>query len=81
MEHEQLEKLSYMHQPITVSSNTCSQTYVQIKYFLVYLQDLIPILAGVIAYISSTSQCTRECFICTYIWLHMFELTFTGWCI
>ena len=35
-----------MHQPVTVSSNTCSQTYVQIKHALAHLQDLIPTLAG-----------------------------------
>ena len=35
-----------MHQPVTVSSNTCSQTHVQIEYSLAHLQDLIPTLAG-----------------------------------
>ena len=25
-------------------------------------------------------KCTqRDCFICTFIWLHVFELTVTGW--
>ena len=40
-----------MHQPVTVSSNACSQMHVQIKRFLAYLQDLIPTLAN-IKYIS-----------------------------
>ena len=53
---EILNHVTIMHQPMTVSSNTCSQTYVQIKHSLANLQDLIPTLAGVIAYISSTSQ-------------------------
>ena len=51
MQLDQLEILSYMHQPETVSSNTCSQVHVQIKHFLAHLQDLIPTLAGVITYI------------------------------
>ena len=46
MQFDQLEILSYMHQPETVSSNTCSQMYVQIKHSLAHLQDLIPTLAG-----------------------------------
>ena len=85
MQLNQLEILSYvtiMHQPVTVSSNTCIQTYVQIKHFLAHLQHLTPTLAVVITYISSTSQksfiCARQCL---YNWLHVFELTVTGWCI
>ena len=46
MRFNQLETLSYMHQPETASSNTCSQMYVQIKHSLAHLQDLIPTLAG-----------------------------------
>ena len=38
--------------------------YVRIKHSLAHLQDSIPTLAG-----------NRECFLYTYIWLHMFELT------
>ena len=62
---------------------------VQIKHSLAHLQDLTSNLAG-IKYISkNTSQSirikscryARECFICTCIWLHVFELTVTGWCI
>ena len=34
MQFDQLEILSYMQQPETVSSNTCSQMYVQIKHSL-----------------------------------------------
>ena len=59
MQLSQLEILNYvtiMQQYVTVSSNTCSQMYVQIKHSLAYLQDLTPTLAGVIIYISSTSQ-------------------------
>ena len=41
--------LTIMHQPVAVSSNICSQMYVQIKHSLVHVQDLIPNLAGVIA--------------------------------
>ena len=37
-----------IHLIVTVSSNTCSQTYVQMKHSLAHLQDLIPTLAGVI---------------------------------
>ena len=58
MQLDQLEILNYYkHEPETVSSNTCSQTYVQIKHSLAHLEDLIPTLAGVIGYISPTSQC------------------------
>ena len=45
-----------IHQPVTVSSNTCNQINVQIKHSLVHLQDLIPTLAGVIAYMFYTYQ-------------------------
>ena len=47
-----------MHQPVTVRSNTCSDKHVEIKYSLVYLQDLISTLADGIAYIFYTSQHT-----------------------
>ena len=59
MQLDQLEILNYvtiMQQYVTVSSNTCSQMYVQIMHYLAYLQDLTPTLAGVTTYISSTSQ-------------------------
>ena len=58
MQLNQLEILSYMHQPETVSSNTCSQMYVATNkaFSIAHLQDLIPTLAGVITYISSTSH-------------------------
>ena len=36
-----------MHQPITDSSNICSQMHVQIQHSLAYLQDLNPTLATV----------------------------------
>ena len=48
MRLNQLEILSYIaiiHQPVT--SNTCGQTYVQIKHSLAHLQDLIPTLADI----------------------------------
>ena len=48
-----------MHQPVTVSSNTCSLMHVQIKHSIAHLQDLIPTLAGVIAYIKA--QCSELC--------------------
>ena len=88
-----------IHQPILasciVNSNTCSQVHIQIKHSLLHLQDLISTLAGVlyIIYILyqpikvgiKSCKCNRECFICTCIWLHVFEstvkLTNTGWCI
>ena len=38
-----------MHQPVTVSSNKCSQMHAQIKYALSHLQDLIPTLVDAIA--------------------------------
>ena len=58
MQLDHLETLSYMyvaimHHPVTVSLNTCSLTHVQIKHSLAHLQDT---LAGVISYISYTSQ-------------------------
>ena len=53
MQLNQLEILSYMQQPVTVSLNTCSQMYVQIKHSLAHLQDLIPTLTDIIV---STSQ-------------------------
>ena len=40
--------------PVAISSNTYSQMLGQIKHFLVLLQDLIPTLADVIAYIFYT---------------------------
>ena len=39
--------VTILHQPVNVSSNTCSQMHVQIKYSLVHPQDLIPTLAGI----------------------------------
>ena len=36
-----------MYQPVTVSSNMCSQMHVQIKHSLAHLQDLIPTLASI----------------------------------
>ena len=62
--------------------------YVQIKHSLAHLQDLIPTLAGVIAYthilyqpkygLNLVCRCARECFIYTFLWLHVFELTLMG---
>ena len=40
----------------TVNSNTCRHMHVQTKHSSTYLQDLIPTLAGVFAYIFCTSQ-------------------------
>ena len=51
--------VTIMHQPVTVSSSTCSQTCVQIKHSLVHLQDLISILAG-IRYISDITSQSRD---------------------
>ena len=48
--------VTIMHQSVTVSSNTCSQMHVQIQHSLAHLQDLIPTLAGIFAYIFYTSQ-------------------------
>ena len=64
MQLDQLEILSYtyvtiMHQPVTVSSNTCNQTCVQIMHSLAHLQDLIPTL-GCIRYISDTTSQSRD---------------------
>ena len=48
------------------------------KHSLAHLQDLIPTLAGVVAYMFipakvgiKSRRCTRECFICTCVWLHV----------
>ena len=48
------------------------------KHSLVHLQDLIPTLAGVIAYMFTPAKVrikscrhARECFICTCVWLHV----------
>ena len=68
-----------IHQPITVSSNMHMQPkHVQMKHSLAHLQDLIPILAGVVAYMFipakvgiKSCRCARECFICTCVWLHV----------
>ena len=78
-----------MHHPITVSSNTCSLTHVQTKHSLAHLQDLLPTLAGNITYNNlipaivriKPCRCARECFICTCVRLHVFELTVKEWCI
>ena len=51
-----LSYVTTIHQPVTVSSNTCSQTNVQIKHSLAHLQDLISTLGGVNAYMFYTSQ-------------------------
>ena len=48
-----------IHQPVTGSSNICSQTHVQMKYSLVHLHDLIPMLAG-IKYISNNTCQSRD---------------------
>ena len=45
-----------MHQPITVSSNTCSQMNLQIKHSLTHLQDLILTFAGIKYICKHTSQ-------------------------
>ena len=47
--------VTIMHQPVTVSSNICSQMHVQIKHSLVHPQDLIHTLAG-IKYISNNTN-------------------------
>ena len=57
------------------------------KHSLAHLQDLIPTLAGVVAYMFISAKvgikscrCARECFICTCVWLYVHaELTITGW--
>ena len=58
------------------------------KHSLAHLQDLIPTLAGVVAYMFipakvgiKSCRCARECFIYTCVWLHVhaLELTITGW--
>ena len=61
--------------------------YIQYEKLQDHLQDLIPILAGIKYLSNNTNQsrvkscrCARECFICSCIWLHVFELTVTGWC-
>ena len=67
-----------MHHPVFVSSNTRTNKAFSSSYYL------IPTLAGIIipAKVGIKScRCARECFICTCIWLHVFELTNTGWCI
>ena len=81
-----------MYQPVTISSNTCSQTYVaiQIKHSLAHLHNLIPILWLVLIlsliYHRPTKVGIESCrcaikhalFLNTYVWLHVFELTVTG---
>ena len=87
MQLDQLGILSYViiiHQPVTVSSNTCSQMEVQIKHSPACLQGLLPTLqlVGVFAYMfipakveinykSCRCAIARECFICTCVWLHV----------
>ena len=58
--------------------NTCTKTHVQMKHSPAHLQDLIPTLAGVVAYMFipakvgiKSCRCARECFICTCVWLHV----------
>ena len=75
-----------MHKPVTVSSNTCSQVHVQMKYSLAHIRNpyfgwcyylqyvFIPAKVGI-----KFCRHARECFICTCIWLHAFELTIIGW--
>ena len=60
---------------------TCSQTHVQMKHSLAHLRDLIPTLAGDVAYMFIPAEvrikfctCARECFICTCVWLHVYVL-------
>ena len=81
--------VTILHQPVTVSWNTCSQIHVRMYKWSILQQiwGLFPTLAGAIAHICYTSQSKgyimrmcRECFICTCIWLHVFELRVTGWC-
>ena len=82
---KQVAILSYvtiMYQPVTVSSNTCSQTHVQTKHSLAHLQDLTLSLAGKNDEVGiKFCRCARECFTFICIWLHVFELTVIGWCI
>ena len=64
MQLDQLEILSYatiMQQSVTVSSNTHNQTYVQVKYSLAHLQNLISALqlAGR-RYISDNTSQSRD---------------------
>ena len=59
------------------------------KHSLAHLQDLIPTLAGAVAYIFyipakvgiKSCRCARECFICIHVFgcMCMLELTVTGW--
>ena len=48
--------VTIMHQLVTISSNTCSQMHVRMKYSLAYLQDLILTLVGVFDHIFYTSH-------------------------
>ena len=82
MQLNQLELLSYvtiMHQPVTVSSNTCSQMMYKIKSLLWLVLSLIYLLLANVGI--KLCKCAREnaLFVATYIWLHAFELTVTGW--
>ena len=82
--YQGIYKNSWLGLQISISSNTCSQMHVQIKHFLAHLQDLIPTLACVIAYIIysqlptkieiKSCRSARECCILSYMHLA------TGWC-
>ena len=54
--------------------NTCTNE----AFSIAHLQDLIPTLAGVVAYMFmpakvgiKSCRCARESFICTCVWLHV----------
>ena len=51
-----LSHVTIIHQPVTVSLNTCAQMHVQIRHSLAHLQDLIPTLAGIKHISDNTSQ-------------------------
>ena len=63
MQLDQLEMLSCMHQPVNVSSNICSQRYVQIKHSLVHwlVEDTYTIIPAKVEI--KSFRYTRECFI------------------
>ena len=66
---------------------TCNQTHVQMKHSLAHLQDLIPTLAGVVAYmfipakvgINLVDVLENASFVHVFGCMCMLELTITGW--
>ena len=83
--------VTILHQPVTVSWITCSQMHVctnrafssksirfnhYIGWCYILLIYFIPVKVRI-----TSCRCARECFICTCLWLHVFEPTATDWCI